>query len=65
MAVVLVTDPQKYLGLSTDTKPSDPRVGAEFIEKNTGVRWIYDGTDWFEDLTLIYALIEALKEVRV
>lgn len=61
MAVILCSEnAQKYRGLSTDTKPTDARAGAEFTETNTGVKWFYDGTNWQEDLTLIYALSQVL-----
>ena len=57
------TPPRKYLGLSTDTKPMDDiPAGSKFTEINTGLKWIFDGTNWIEDMTLIYALTEALKE---
>lgn len=53
----------KFQGLSTDTKPIDVLDGAKFDEMNTGIQWkFHDGT-WIEDLELIYAFTEALKEV--
>lgn len=34
------------LGLSTDTKPTDYLAGTEFLETDTGVRWVFTGTTW-------------------
>jgi len=34
------------LGLSTDTKPTTYLTGTEFLETDTGVRWIFTGTTW-------------------
>lgn len=59
MAVTLITNRKHYIGLSTDTKP-DTTVGSTFLEQNTGVKFIYNGTDWVEDLTMIYALSQVL-----
>lgn len=38
----------KYIGLSTDTKPTDSkiRIGTEFFESDTGTTYIYTGTAW-------------------
>ena len=62
MAVKLVTGHQKWIGLSTDTKPIDGPVGSEFYELNTGQGFIWNGSIWVEDIRLIYALTQALKE---
>jgi len=54
----------EYIGYSTNTKPSTLRVdqaGSTFYELNTGKKWIWDGTYWVEDLSLIWALNEVLK----
>jgi len=60
MAVNLVTIIQRWIGLSIDTKPTEAPVGSTFFETNTGQGWIWDGSNWVEDLTLIYALTQAL-----
>ena len=66
MTVKQVTSVQKWVGLSSDTKPTastatiDP--GAEFYELDTGDNWIWDGTDWVEDLKLFKAMSDALGE---
>lgn len=43
MAVTLMTDAQRYVGLSSDAKP-DGRPGAEFYETDTGRTYVYNGT---------------------
>jgi len=64
MTVSLVTTIQRWIGLSTDTKPSsEVKVGSTFYELDTGQPFIWDGDAWVEDLTLINAFVEALKEV--
>ena len=47
--------PKSWIGLSTDTKPTEPLVGSTCYEYNTSRKWIFDGTNWVEDL--IYAKI--------
>lgn len=50
-----------YIGLSSETKPTTDIVpGTKYIESNTGQKWIYDGSNWVEDLTLIYALSQVI-----
>ncbi len=62
MTVSLVTTIQRWIGLSTDTKPTtNVKVGSTFYETNTGQGFMWDGDAWVEDLTLIYAFSEALK----
>ena len=46
MTVVLVGRIQKFVGVSSDTKPTNPPVGSTFQETNTGIKFIYDGTTW-------------------
>ena len=60
MTVYLVTTIQRWQGLSTDTKPTEAPVGSTFWETNTGQGFIWDGSNWVEDITLIHALTEAL-----
>jgi len=62
MTVSLMANIHRWVGLSTDTKPTSGPVGSTFFEVNTGQNWIWNGTDWIEDLTLIYAFTEALRE---
>ncbi|KKN22969.1 hypothetical protein LCGC14_0909720 [marine sediment metagenome] len=52
MAVRIVAQPRKYIGLSTDTKPTEAsssavREGSTFYEYDTELIYItYDGTNW-------------------
>lgn len=62
MTVSLIANIQRWAGLSSDTKPTSGPVGSMFFEVNTGQHWVWDGVDWIEDLTLIHAFTEALKE---
>ncbi len=55
MTVKRITAPEKFIGASTDTKPTDGatpvRPGATFYEQDTGLWFItYDGTNWVEKL---------------
>lgn len=36
----------KFIGLSTDTKPTSCNAGATFLESNTGYMFIYNGYAW-------------------
>jgi len=55
----MIIRPTSYMGLSTDTKPSDAPEGSTFHAVDTGAQYVYfDGT-WEEDLRKIYALREA------
>lgn len=50
MAVRLVRTNVKYIGLSTDIKPTAGiDHGAEFKETNTGKRFVYNGVTWVDD----------------
>jgi len=47
MAVKLEDSVHRYIGLSTDTKPTGVRIGSTFYEYNTRSTYItYDGTNW-------------------
>jgi hypothetical protein len=61
MAVQRVNESQKVIGLSTDTKPTDVSPGSTYHELNTGQMFIYDGTIWREDLSIIHALEQAIR----
>lgn len=64
MAVELVMTIKRWIGLSADTKPTPTaqQAGSTFYETNTGVRFIWNATEWVEDISLIYALTQALGE---
>lgn len=46
MAVTLNGSRADYVGLSTDTKPTDALVNSLFLELDTGVFYYFDGSDW-------------------
>lgn len=60
MTVKLITSTQQWIGLSTDTKPTPDKPGSKFYEANTGQEWVWNGSEWVEDIRLIYALTQAL-----
>ncbi len=61
MTVVLITTIKPYIGKSTDTKPASPPAGSTFHEWNTGEIFVFDGTDWVDDLRFIYAISQGLR----
>ncbi len=46
MAVYLEGTLNRYLGLSTDTKPLSPPVGSYFYETDTGFTYRHNGYAW-------------------
>jgi len=46
MTVFLETIIQRFIGLSTDTKPTSPPIGSPFVETNTGFTYKYNGYAW-------------------
>lgn len=46
MTVTLVVNPQHYVGVAADSKPTDCKAGATFIERDTGSKYIFDGSTW-------------------
>lgn len=48
MTVAYITNIKRFIGLSTDAKPTtDIHIGSTFFEYDTGVLYIcYDGTNW-------------------
>ena len=46
MTVFLETTIQRFIGLSTDTKPTSPPVGSPFVETDTGFTYKYNGYAW-------------------
>ena len=51
-----------WYGLSSDVRPTTQLVGSKFIETNTGKGWLWNGFNWVEDLTMIYALSQVLTK---
>ena len=37
---------RRFMGLSTDTKPTSVPFGSEFFEENTGVTYVYSSAGW-------------------
>jgi len=62
MTVRLVTTIQRWIGESGDTKPENPPVGSTFYELDVGQSFIYNGSEWVEDISMIYAMTQALAE---
>jgi len=56
MAVTKILYSERLAGLSSDEKPVDVNIGSIFTEFDTGKRWIWDGSNWIENLDWIYAL---------
>ena len=47
MTVQLQATIQRWLGLSSDSKPATPTyVGSEFYEYDTARTWVWNGSDW-------------------
>jgi len=47
MTVLKEASIERYIGLSTDTKPTGVRIGSTFLEYDTGALYVtYDGTNW-------------------
>ncbi len=50
MAIIKTSNSEKYIGLSTDTKPTGVPPGSAFLESDTGKKFTcYDGTNWAQD----------------
>jgi hypothetical protein len=41
----------RYLGLSSDTKPSSPKTGSTFLETDTSHLFVYSGSAWVAAVT--------------
>jgi hypothetical protein len=53
---MLVMRDDNFYCLSTDKKPVDGILDGAFLQElNTGARFIWDGTIWVEDLSLVWA----------
>lgn len=44
--VTMLKHPYRYVGFSTENKPLNPTVGSTLLEYDTGIIWIFDGTNW-------------------
>lgn len=45
---VVETNPLRYTGLSSDSKPAGARKSAVFVETDTGVEFEWNGSSWVE-----------------
>ena len=43
---ILETTTKRFIGLSSDTKPSDAPAGSSYLETDTGLIWRWDGHNW-------------------
>ncbi len=46
MTVILITTIQRWIGLSSESKPTPDRAGSEFYETDTGATYTYTGAAW-------------------
>ena len=58
----------RFIGLSTDTKPTSVNAGATFFECNTGFMYIYNGYAWvpksfMPDSTVNYKQISLAQSI--
>ena len=72
MAVLQETRIERYIGLSTDTKPVGVPVGSKFYEYDTRVEFItYDGTNWLttppaiKELVVVKTLAQGTEPISV
>ena len=66
MSEKLITTIQRWIGLSTDTKPTGVACGCTFWEYNTNAEYVtYDGTNWMvKDIkSIIIPTTEDLQQV--
>lgn len=61
MTIRRIMEDCSFIGLSTDSKPQGAPVGAKLDLLDTGESLIFDGERWVADLSMIYALSQAIK----
>lgn len=52
---------EHWIGETSEKPTTGVFPGSTFYEWNTGQRWIHNGKQWVEDLSLIYALSQVIK----
>jgi hypothetical protein len=65
MTVFLETTIQRWVGLSTDTKPTSPPTGSTFYEANTGYSYKYNGYAWLPVDILADGLTVNYKQISL
>lgn len=63
MTVQRIVTPNRFIGKSSDTKPTEAthpgrvRIGDTFYERDTGLLFItYNGTDWVEKASVMHGI---------
>lgn len=46
MAVTLIVNIKRFLGVSGDVKPTDVPAGSLFYETDTSDNYVFDGSSW-------------------
>jgi len=65
MAVFQVTKASlTFMGYSQDPKPLSPPPGSTFQELNSGKKWIFDGANWVEDVSMVWSVRQALLNAQ-
>jgi hypothetical protein len=59
MAAEFIATIQRWIGLSTDEKPTATKAGSTFHEIDTGKKYIWFNDAWYQDLSMIYAVYQA------
>lgn len=49
MGTEQITQIERYIGLSTDTKPTSAPPGSTYKEINTGKMFVFQGGSWHQD----------------
>lgn len=66
MAVKQLSQYERYVGLSTDEKPTTGvSVGSTFLESNTSKMFVFDGTQWKEKVQHVAGIsLNAEQEIQ-
>ena len=59
MAVEFIGSIQRWMGLSTDAKPTATKAGSTYHEMDTGKKYIWFMDAWYQDLSMVYAVYQA------
>ncbi|TSA53811.1 MAG: hypothetical protein D4R45_05065 [Planctomycetaceae bacterium] len=61
MSVIQTFAIQTFIGEAADTKPTGVPAGSTYHETDTGEQFIFDGTNWIDDLRMIFAVSQAIE----